>query len=92
MTSAPKNGHAELPAVRVAGQDQRVAEGVPAVEHAQVGRVGDADREVGRGVGRLVVETVVLEVRVVDADEGEPAPGDLERGVPVGQVGPAPLR
>src|SRR5262245_20673712 len=69
-------GYAELPAVRVAGEDQRVALAVPLVENAQVRRVRDADGQVSRTVGRARdgVDVVELQMRVVHAAERQPPP------------------
>ena len=45
-------GDAELAAVGVAGEDELVAVGGEGVEDAGLGGVGQAEREVGVGVGR----------------------------------------
>ena len=63
------------------------------VEHPQVGRVRDGQSYVGGRVGRVCdrAQVVVLQVRVVDADEGQVEPADLQSAAGVGQVEPAVL-
>src|SRR5690606_39065498 len=82
---------AELAAVRVPGHDQRVAERVPVVEHAQVGGVSDTDCEVCGRVGRLVVEHVVLEWWIEYAHERPHAYREVDMAVAIAQIGQASL-
>ncbi|MGZ5414016.1 MAG: hypothetical protein ACXWDC_02875, partial [Aeromicrobium sp.] len=77
---------AQLPAMGVAGEDQRVAKFVPPVEDAEVGSVGDADSEVRVSGGRHMVELVVAQVRIVDTDEGDVPSVDGQLVMSVGQV------
>ena len=85
--------HADLAAVGVAGEDRLVAVGGVLVEHPEVRRVGHADAEVGRGVGRPADrdQVVVGQVGVVDA---RPRDGQLpdRRGRRAGWSGRASRR
>ena len=85
-----EGGQAHLAAVGVAGDDRVVAVGGELVEDAQVRRVRDREPHVDHRVGRAgdARQVVVLEVGVVDADEGEGGAPDLERAEAVRQVEP----
>ena len=70
--------HPQLAAVGVPAQQQVVAVGGEPVEHPGLGGVRQPDPDVGGRVGRPgdLVVAVPLEVRVVDAGEGDPASVD----------------
>ena len=51
VTSAPYAGQAQLAAVGVAGEHEVVAVGGEGVEHARLGGVGQAEAQVGVGLG-----------------------------------------
>src|SRR6185312_15857563 len=86
----PVEGHAELPAVGVPGEDHVRAVPVHLVEGSHVGGVRDAHAEVdvwesARLSGR---EHVAVQVRVVDAHQGDPATVGHDRVATVGEVLP----
>src|SRR5882724_6113455 len=64
-------GQAQLAAVGVAGQQQLEAVGGELVQHGGLGRVQDAQVQVGRRVGRAgdAVVTVAVDVGVVHAGD-----------------------
>ena len=92
MASAPTTGRQTWPPWVCPARTASYPSRGELVEHPQVRRVGDAEPHVGAGVGRAGDrgEVVVVQVRVVDAGEGERQVAHLDvEPSAVGEVEPS---